>query len=274
MVELVLDARQLFTGINCTIFDGLCVEYGHFLTVLKKPGFRRLDLALIFGGRGPTENWKTFRNGKFRETLSNMIDLEEFTFYSAGLNGYLEWKEPPMDTVPVSLESIFPIEKWPNLRHFALSRFIVSQADLITLLSKLSATLQSVKLSFLVFVDNGNFWHTFLAALRTKIRERGLWTGRRPNFVIGTERGFLRLGCAKWFGKEVDDFLYEDGENPFHDPPRNIGKKGFGTTKDAFDPYVYSVASHLFQILYHGTRGILFAFHFWNYSLVLVSLRV
>lgn len=236
-MELALEARQLFTGINCTIFDEPCVENDNFLTVLKKPGFRRLDLPLMFGGRGPTENWKTFRNGRFRETLSNMIDLEEFAFYSAGLNGYLEWKQPPTNTVPVSLESIFPIEKWSKLRHFALSRFIVSQADLITFLSKLPDTLRSVKLSFLVFVDNGNVWHTFLAELRTRIREKSLWPGRRPNVVIGAEGGFFPLG-AVWFGKAVDDFLYEGGENPFYDPPRNIGKKGLGTIKDAFDPYV------------------------------------
>lgn len=231
-----MDARQLYTGINCTIFDDPCVEHDHFLAVLKKPGFRRLDLPLMFGGRGPTENWKTFRSGRLRETLSHMTDLEEFSFYTAGLDGYYEWKRPPINTAPVLLESIFPVEKWPKLRHFALSRFIVSQADLITLLSKLPSTIQSVKLSFLVFVDDGNVWHTFLTELRTKIREQSLWQGLRPNVVIGCERGYHCLGGATWYGKQVDAFLYENGEIPFYDPPRNMGKKALGTVKDAFDP--------------------------------------
>lgn len=212
------------------------MEYDHFLAVLKRPGFRRLDLPLMYGGRGPTENWKTFRNGRLRETLSSMTDLEEFTFYTAGLGGCYEWREPPINTAPVLLESIFPIEKWPKLRHFALSRFIVSQVDLIKFLSNLPSTIQSVKLSFLAFVDNGNVWHTFLTELRTKIREKSLWQGRRPRVFIGSERGFLCLGGTTWYGKQVDDFLYENGGNPFYDPPRNIGKKAFGTVKDAFDP--------------------------------------
>ena len=190
----------------------------------------------MFGGRGPTENWKTFRNGRLRETLSNMTDLEEFSFYTAGLDGYYEWKVPHINTAPILLESIFPIKKWPKLHHFALSRFIVSQADLITLLSKLPPTIQSVKLSFLVFVDNGNVWHTFLTELRTKIREQSLWQGLRPNVVIGCERGFHCLGGATWYGKQVDAFLYENGEIPFYDHPHNIGKKALGTVKDAFDP--------------------------------------
>jgi hypothetical protein len=117
----------------------------------------------MFGGRGSaSENWKTFRDGKLREKLSEMIDLEEFTFYMAGLNDWCEWENPPIITSPVSLELLFPVGAWFKLRHFALSRFIVSQTDLVTLLSKLPDTLHSVKLSFLVFVDNGTSWYTLL----------------------------------------------------------------------------------------------------------------
>ncbi|KAJ5984721.1 hypothetical protein N7481_006820 [Penicillium waksmanii] len=56
VVELVLDAQQLYTY-NCTIFDEPCAEHDSLLTMLKKPGFRRLDISLMFGGRGsPSEN--------------------------------------------------------------------------------------------------------------------------------------------------------------------------------------------------------------------------
>ncbi|CAI7676458.1 unnamed protein product [Penicillium manginii] len=98
VVELVLDARQIDTGTNC---------------------FRRLDLSLMFGGRrSAIENWKTFRDGRLRKTLSEMIDLEEFTFYTAGLENCYEGKTPPIDSNTVSPERIFPVERWFKLRHF------------------------------------------------------------------------------------------------------------------------------------------------------------
>lgn len=238
VVELILEARQLYTGINCTIFDEPCEEHENLLTILTKPGFRRLDLSLMFGGRGSdAENWKTFRDGRLRETLSVMEDLEEFSFYTSGLDRCYEYGDPPIGINPVSLERIFPIEKWSKLRHFALSRFIVRQTDLITFLSKLPETVQSVELSFLVFIDHGSSWHYLLEEMRSKIREKTLWPGRRPIVVIGNERYYLLLGGATWIEKAVNKFLYEDGENPFHEPPRERVKKELGRVKDAFDPY-------------------------------------
>lgn len=238
VVELILEARQLYTGINCTIFDEPCEEHENLLTILTKPGFCRLDLSLMFGGRGSdAENWKTFRDGRLRETLSVMEDLEEFNFYTSGLDRCYEYGDPPIGINPVSLERIFPIEKWSKLRHFALSRFIVRQTDLVTFLSKLPETVQSVELSFLVFIDHGSSWHYFLEEMRLKMREKTLWPGRRPSVVIGNERYYLLLGGATWIEKAVDKFLYEDGENPFHEPPRERVKKEVGRVKDAFDPY-------------------------------------
>ncbi|KAJ5625823.1 hypothetical protein N7510_002132 [Penicillium lagena] len=221
VVELSLDARQRFTGINCTIFDEPCPEYDHFVKVLKKPGFRHLDLPFIFGGRTFESNWESFRNGRLYAALSEAVNLEEFSFYTAGLDYYVECQEPPITTAPVLLERIFPLEKWPKLRHFELSRFIVSQADLILCLSKLPDTLRSVKLSFLVFVDNGNLWRVFLTEMRRQIRERHLWPDRRPKFIIGTEQGGHCQGEAVWFEKDIESFLYEDGECPFKDSRGN-----------------------------------------------------
>jgi hypothetical protein len=73
----------------------------------------------MFGGRrSAIENWKTFRDGRLRKTLSEMIDLEEFTFYTAGLENCYEGKTPPIDSNTVSPERIFPVERWFKLRHF------------------------------------------------------------------------------------------------------------------------------------------------------------
>ncbi|KAJ5635068.1 uncharacterized protein N7484_008381 [Penicillium longicatenatum] len=46
IIDLSIDACQLRTGVNCTIFHDPCEEYENFTTILKQPGFRHLDLAL------------------------------------------------------------------------------------------------------------------------------------------------------------------------------------------------------------------------------------
>lgn len=237
VVELSLDARLRFTGINCRIFEDPCPEYDNFVEVLKHPGFRRLDLPLIFGGTGSEPRWQSFRNGKLRAALSEAGDLEEFSFYTAGLDGYFEGDEPPISTVPVLLESMFPLDKWHKLRHFELSRFIVSQTNVISCLSKLPDTVVSVKLSLLVFIDGEYSWHVFLEEMRKQIQEKTLWPNSRPNVIIGTEKDMCGNGEVIWFEKEIHAFLYDDAENPFESPP-DIGPKfKWGTWKDALDPY-------------------------------------
>ena len=137
---------------------------------------------------------------------------------------------------PVPLRNVFPIEKWPKLRHFKLSRFIVSQSDLVSFLSELPGTVLSVNLSFLVFVDNGNIWRNFLSEMRRKIRENCLWPNRRVNVTVGCDQNISLLGRATWIDKEIDDFLYEDGENPFWDDSYNMVRAEFGTERDALVP--------------------------------------
>lgn len=77
---------------------------------------------------------------------------------------------------PVPLKDIFPVENWPKLQHFELPRLIVSESDVISFLSELPATVRSMKLSFLTFIDNGNHWLSFLAKMREEIRESRLWS--------------------------------------------------------------------------------------------------
>lgn len=230
MVELSLDSRLLRTGINCTILDDPCEEQDHLVTLLKKPGFRHLDLAFTLAG-----SWQSFPHDRLYEALSEAGDLEEISLATTGIDAENEHKNLRSIT-PVPLKSIFPIENWPKLRHFELSRFIVSQSDVISFLSELPETVRSVNLSFLKFVDNGNHWHSFLAEMREQIRENCLWSDRRRNVTIGCDQDISLPGRAKWIGKEVDEFLYENGENPFFDPPLDMVRTGYGTEKDALDP--------------------------------------
>ncbi|OGE55178.1 hypothetical protein PENARI_c005G02244 [Penicillium arizonense] len=230
VVELSLDSRLLRTGINCTILDDPCEEHDHLVTLLKKPGFRHLDLAISLAG-----TWQSFPHDRLYEALSEAGDLEEISLATTGIDAENEHKNLHSIT-PVPLKSIFPIENWPKLRHFKLSRFIVSQSDVISFLSELPKTVRSVNLSFLKFVDNGNHWHSLLTEMREQIREKRLWSDRRRNVTIGCDQDISLPGRAKWIGKEVDEFLYENGENPFFDPPMDMVRTGYGTEKDALDP--------------------------------------
>ncbi|KAJ5815014.1 hypothetical protein N7474_006791 [Penicillium riverlandense] len=243
--ELILNANQLPTGINCTIFDDPCKEYDNFATVLKHPGFRRLDLALIIGGIEREElNWSSFRNGRLRQALSVAKDIEDIRLHTTVIS------DPYFDGTTevgagslrhfIPLQSIFPIEKWSKLRHFELSRFLVVQSDVISLLSVLPETLRSVQLSWLKFLDDGGTWYSFLAEMRKKIRENVLWpdrdTASRPKVTIGVSTFHIRAGRGVWLEKEVQDFLYGEGEHPFYsDTPRSV-KTGFGTERDTFEP--------------------------------------
>lgn len=50
IVEFSVDSRLLRTGINCTILNNTYKEYNHLATLLKKPGFRYLDLSFTLAG--------------------------------------------------------------------------------------------------------------------------------------------------------------------------------------------------------------------------------
>ena len=162
--------------------------------------------------------------------------MESISFYTAGLHGRDEGNDLENYSTPLSLKSIFPFEQWSKLRHFAPSRFIVTQSDLTSCLAGLPESLQSVELSFLVFVDNGNRWHRFVREMRKQIREKRLWPDLRPNVTIRYHRGIRFPGRALWFGKEIEDFSFEDGVNPFLFPPEKPLSVRYGIQEDAIDP--------------------------------------
>ncbi|KAJ5354048.1 hypothetical protein N7541_006612 [Penicillium brevicompactum] len=229
IVELSVDSRLLRTGINCTILDDTCEEYNHLATLLKKPGFRRLDLSFTLAG-----TWQSFPHEKLHNILREAGDLEELSLATTGIDAENEHKNLH-NVAPVPLKDIFPIENWPKLQHFELSRLIVSESDVISFLAELPATMRSVRLGFLTFVDNEN-WHSFLAKMREEIRKSRLWSDRRRTVTIGCNQDISFPGRARWIGEEVDEFLYGDGQNPFHDPPINMPREGYGTKKDQLDP--------------------------------------
>ncbi|CAG8159107.1 unnamed protein product [Penicillium salamii] len=230
VLEFSLDSRLLRTGINCTVLDD-SEEYNHLATLLQKPGFRRLDLSFTLGG-----TWQSLPHQKLREILRGAGDLEHLSLATTGLDHDNEQKN--LNITPVPLKDIFPIEKWPKLQHFELSRFIVGESDMISFLSELPATVRSVQLSFLTFVDNGNDWNSFFMKMREGIREGRLWSDshRRPNVTIGCGQDVSLPGRATWVGKEMNEYLYGDGESPFSVIPTHFSRPGYGSQTDQLDP--------------------------------------
>ncbi|KAH8696179.1 hypothetical protein BGW36DRAFT_451291 [Talaromyces proteolyticus] len=243
VVELVLDAVGLLSGISCRIFEGPCREYDDLTALLRQPGFRRLDLALIVGGEWHSD-WVSFRNGYLSRMLAGAPDLEH-----VALSTSVE-SDPAADAEEkgsagnarhlIPLRSIFPVDRWHRLRHFALSQFLVKQADVVKLLTALPETLRSVELSFLMFLDQGGNYRDMLAEMRKRL---GSWREReeqaRPKVVIGINSSGIHkmIGRAIWIDKEVGEFLYGAGENPFgtlyH---KNSIRLGCGVVRDVFEP--------------------------------------
>lgn len=107
--ELSFDANQLGAGINYMIFDQPCEEYDHFVAIMKRPGFQYLDLSLLVGVGG-TRDWAGLRSGNLHRALSEAKELKHMSLSTTSCYN----REG--DTVP--LKTIFPLDHWPQLRHF------------------------------------------------------------------------------------------------------------------------------------------------------------
>ncbi|KAL1883258.1 hypothetical protein Daus18300_000316 [Diaporthe australafricana] len=248
ITELVLDAHSLETGLNCRIFEdpgAASAEYAHLATLLRRPGFARLDLALAVGGQEHL-GWPALRSGHLRAALSGAADMRHFSVRtnvvpdpdaaalvrgSGGNSGHL-----------VPLAGIVPVDAWARLEHFGLSGFLVAQADVVALLRGIPSSLRSVELSFLHFVDGGGDYRGLLEEMRDSLGWRDLEEASRPAVTVGHALVVQQCGRAVWADSEaVGSFLYGDGPNPFGDqegfaPNQIMMGNGMGVERDAFDP--------------------------------------
>ncbi|KAI8954358.1 hypothetical protein F4801DRAFT_532784 [Xylaria longipes] len=234
--EFVVDAHTLNTGLNCRVFDEPCEEYDNLVAVIQQPGFTRLQLDFTIGEQ-EHRGWHSFRSGLLRRALSKAVDLEDFRF---GTNAEEDTGEGLMEN-HIPLRSIFPTAKWPRLKHFGLARFLVTQADVISLLASLPPTVRSVQLSFLYFLDGGGTRKTLLEEMRDALGWRDRAEDARPAVSVGVD--FVACehrGRAIWVDEEVHEFLYNDGETPFGWKGRNRNRNhvpdGKGVVRDVFDP--------------------------------------
>ncbi|KAF5011253.1 hypothetical protein FDECE_2606 [Fusarium decemcellulare] len=233
--ELVLDNHKHLTGINHFAFHPPTEEYHNLSTVLRRPGFRRVDLSLLTGRSidGEAEDWDSYRNGDLHKALAGAPDLEHVVlqtdYYDHGIHG-----RGSMDEF-VSLFSVFPIDHWTKLKHFGLSSMQVTQSDLVSFLAKLPSTLQSVELSFLAFLqDQGNY-----AGLLSDIRDKLGWRDRpvdmRVKMRVLIRSKQLRVGRYISLDKEVVNYVYGLGPAPFS--ATGHINRGAGVEKDEVNPH-------------------------------------
>ncbi|KAJ5926554.1 hypothetical protein N7516_008327 [Penicillium verrucosum] len=242
--ELVMSSNHLPTGLNCTIFDQPCEEYDNFAIVLKNPGFRHLAITFLIGGESDDQLdacWRSFLNGRLRSTLDEAKDMEDFSLHTTVINNpYDDEYSAGSPERLIPLQSFIPVDKWPKLCCFELSRFLVTQPDVISFLCALPKSIRFIKLSMLKFLDEGGDWHGLLQEMRTKIRGNTLWADRdarsQPAVLIGLKLPNPQIGRMVWLEKEVQEYLYGEGQNPFFErTPLDI-PWGIGIQRDAFEP--------------------------------------
>ncbi|KAG8668261.1 hypothetical protein FPOAC2_07551 [Fusarium poae] len=214
--ELSFDNHQLPTGINHYVFDQPNDEYDNLCRILERPGFKRITLSVLMGWLSDqdAQDWDFLKKGRIRNALAKASDLEEITFQTDYPLEEHCWESPAVDTV--SLFDIFPIDQWSTggLKHFGLSGMQVTQEELLSVIEKLSPTLQSIELSFLSFIEGTGNHAGILADIRDKLewRHRPVNQRIRLRMLVRINQEIGRYTCLD---KEINDYLYGDGPPPF-----------------------------------------------------------
>lgn len=231
ITEIIIDANQLLIGLNAHIFDEECTEQRNLASAPRQPHFRRLDLALAVGGL-ENQGWRAFRSGCLRHMLAEAPDLEHIRLMT-------DLVDKSDEDFGLPLRDIFPIDDWARLSHFGLSRFHVRQDDLLSFLAALPSTLRSVELSFLIWLDGGNY-RDLLDGMRDQLGWRERPAEQRPRVIIGLpdcDLFYPRRGI--WVDAPVEQCLYHIGPNPFgtdRDARNYIPQGAGGVVRDSFDP--------------------------------------
>ncbi|KAL7918392.1 hypothetical protein ACQKWADRAFT_245452 [Trichoderma austrokoningii] len=240
--EFLIGTHYLYKGLNCRLFEQACEEYDNFQTILQQPNFKKLQLSLHVRGEDQRQ-WAAFRNNLLRNAIAEASQLEQFSMET-------DWERDirRRNIQPPRLRTFLPIERWAGLQHFRLAKFPLRSADLISTLSKLTG-LQSLELVFLNLCEGDNY-HDLLNGMRgtLQLHKRVVQPTVRlgipipvPAFDLPVSDSYdstmdcLHTGRAIWIDREVEAFLYQDGENPFVAGEDTLARV-MGVVKDDFDP--------------------------------------
>ncbi|GAM43674.1 hypothetical protein TCE0_060r18676 [Talaromyces pinophilus] len=185
---------------------------------------RRLDLLDADGQFSRDQRWSSFRSGLLKSALTAASsDLKHFNL-QINVNyekaRHFNWPPDhpfdPEDFVP--LKTILPTisEKWKKLQHFGLSGLLVRGDELLSVLADLPASIRSVELSHLEFLDrNPNAYHDLLVGIRDTLRWGEREVHKRPVLTVHHkgENSFNMLYSC--YDKAVNDFVYHGGLDPF-----------------------------------------------------------
>ncbi|RDW56947.1 hypothetical protein BP5796_13014 [Coleophoma crateriformis] len=231
--EIVIDAKGLPTGLSCRVFDQPCEEYDNLVGLLRRPGFSRIDLALLADGQYYDDDWSSFRSGYLKQALGAAPDLLRIRLR---VQADYDQVYPEFDGHCIPLRTIFPVDRWQKLQHFGLSNFLVQQPDLLSLLAALPTTLQSVELSFLKFVHNSGSYRDTLVDIRDTLGWRDRAANERPRVIIHVYESLILSSEPRKYicvDEQANRFLYDDEANPFDNksggdrPTHGIGVERF-----------------------------------------------
>ncbi|KAM0522940.1 hypothetical protein ACHAPE_001429 [Trichoderma viride] len=180
--KLVLNAHHLHTGLNAHIFEERSEEYDNLVKVIERPGFTRLDLDLLCEQQ-TVRGWPCLRNSMLKRALSAVKDPHSFSLRT--VTDFVEGQRPltEEDFIPPPLTFI-PVDKWQNLNHFGLSRALVRQEDVLSLLKALPKTLRSVELSFLHFRPRNVGYQSLVDGMRNTLGWGDRIKEERPKVII------------------------------------------------------------------------------------------
>ncbi|CAJ2502930.1 Uu.00g103240.m01.CDS01 [Anthostomella pinea] len=225
ITELILDVNHLFTSLNFHIFEEPNTEYNNLVTILRRLGFSRFDLALLSEGQ-QDEGWSSFRSGYLKRALSEASDIQHFSLQSHV--DHFSFHQPCSLDNFVPLRTILPVERWHKLRHFGLVHYLVKQDDLLSLLAALPRSVRSVELGFLTFLGGGNrnyrvhgdgSWRDLCDDMHNNLDWRDRAVGERPTVTVLCEHNALVIPWRYiWIRTAISEFLYGDAKNPFRHP--------------------------------------------------------
>lgn len=222
-------------------------EYDDLVSLLRSSGVSRLDIAISTGIQDK-ELWPFYRSGLLRDALSEAKSLQHLGFRTDFIIPYSALEPDQYDSGGdkhfSQLTTLFFLAQWKKLRQFGLSGFIVKRHDLINFLCAMPASLRSVELSFPEFVETDlTHYREFVYDMREKINWRGPPTSGRPRITLYLEsEPHCEEHCID-ISREVEDFLYRDGENPFGEDnedgflgSRVYSSMGCGIERDMSNP--------------------------------------